>query len=155
VLVPPGTSYTPPVRGEGLPPTHLVNGDFATYNMSGWTTIGDGASFGVFTGSDGQPRMTTYTVAKGDAAVGAIFQDFTVDANTSELRFKLHGGDGTISLYRGGELLRRSQGRRTNDVETQVIWKLEEYRGDTLRIVVADASTSPWGFVGMSGIELR
>ena len=155
VLVPPGTSYTPPTRGLGLPRASLVNGDFASYDVRGWSTSGDGATFPIFTGSDGRPRLSTYTPAKHDAAMGAIWQDFTVDAATSELRFKLHGGDGTIKLYRGGELLRRSQGRRTNDVETQVIWKLDEYRGDTLRIVIEDYSTAAWGFVGVSGIELR
>ncbi len=155
VLVAPGVAWTPPVRGAGLPRASLANGSFAAGNVSGWWTSGDGGSFRVFTGSDGQPRLTTYTIAKGDAAVGSIYQDLTVDAATSELRFRLHGGDGTIELWHNGQQVRRSQGRNSNAMETQVVWQLHEYRGETVRLVVSDSSTAAWGFVGVSGFELR
>jgi hypothetical protein len=155
VLVPPGTVWAPPVRGDDLPPARLVNGDFAAGDLRGWSFTGDGGAFRLFAGSDGRPRLTTYTQARGDGAVGTLFQDIAIDATTSELRFRLHGGDGVIKLMRGTEVLRRSQGRRTNDVETQVVWRLEEYRGDIVRLVIEDPVTTPWGFVGVTGFELR
>lgn len=76
----------PPAKGAGLAKSKLVNGDFATGNLSGWLATGDASTFRVFTGADGKPRVTTYTTAKADAAVGTLAQAFNVDATRSCVR---------------------------------------------------------------------
>ncbi|MBX7097596.1 MAG: DUF4185 domain-containing protein [Myxococcaceae bacterium] len=152
VLVEPGATFTPPTPGAGLPKAALVNADFGA-GLSGWSASGD--AFAVFTGADGKPRVTTYVGPKNDAVVGRLWQDFTVDASTSELRFKVHGGDARVVLLQGNEVLRVSRGRRDNANETTVVWQLSQLRGRTLRLQIDDALTAPWGFVSVSGFTLQ
>ncbi len=94
---------------------------------------------------------------KGTAAMGALFQDFTVDANTWAVRFLVHGGDGTVRLHRGQEIVRETRGRSghvpQNTPDTAVCWNLADYAGETLRIAIFDGQTGPWGFVGVTGFE--
>jgi hypothetical protein len=53
-------------------------------------------------------------------------------------------------------VLRIVHRRDTNDPEQPVEWNLEDYRGDTVRLMVEDAnSTGPWGFIGVSGFTLQ
>src|SRR5690606_7895783 len=152
VLAEPGVAAEPPARGEGLPPARIVNGDFAGGSLDGWTQ--SGGPFGAFQGEDGAWRLTTYGAA-GDATTGELWQEFVVDAGTSELRFFVHGGDARVELRRGDEVVRSSRGRRSNEVEREVRWRLEQLRGDKLRLVVIDDLTGAWGFVGARGFELR
>jgi len=91
---------------------------------------------------------------KGEAAVGQLWQDFTVDEKTSELRFWIHGGDAAVKLLRGADTVRATRGRRRNDPETLVRWQLAELRGQTVRLLVDDPLTGDWGFVGARGFEL-
>jgi hypothetical protein len=147
IVAPSGTA---PVKGAGLPKATLVNGTFSS-GVTGWQS--SGAAFAVFTGGDGQPRLTTF--APNDAATGMLWQDFTVDSTTSALRFLIHGGDARVELLRGNEVVRSSHGRRMNSPETEVIWRLEELRGDTLRVRIVDDLTAAWGFVGAGLFELR
>jgi hypothetical protein len=137
-----------------LPPAHLVNPDFAD-GLTGWQGLGD--PFVTFRNSNGRWYVTTYTPAKREAATGALFQDFTVDATTKALRFLVHGGDGTVRLHRGHEIVRESRGRSghepRNEPDTVVCWQLDEYAGDTLRVAIFDGKTGPWGFIGVSGFR--
>lgn len=151
VMAAPGVAAEPPPRGEGLPPAALVNGDFAGGSLAGWSASGD--PFATFQGEDGAWRVTTFTAA-GDAATGMLWQDFTVDAATSELRFLLHGGDARVELRLGDEVVRSSHGRRDNDGELDVRWRLDDYRGQTLRLVIVDDLTGAWGFVGARSFAL-
>jgi hypothetical protein len=148
------TPWTPPGRGEGLPPATLANADFRA-GLAGWSQSGD--AFAVFTGADGAPRITTYVPDKGDATVGRLWQDFTVDAGTSELAFAVHGGDAEVRLVdlSSDEVVRATRGRRDNGSELPVVWQLSELRGKTVRLVVDDSLTGPWGFVSVSGFVLR
>jgi hypothetical protein len=91
----------------------------------------------------------------GDAATGQLWQDFTVDSQTSELRFFIHGGDAAVKLLVNGDEVRASRGRRDNAVETEVRWRLEPFRGQTVRLLIDDDLTAPWGFVGARAFELR
>jgi hypothetical protein len=148
----------PRPRGQDLPPAKLTNGDFGgsgTCSLGGWQSLGD--TFGVFKGNDGRCRMTTFTVAKGDNATGALFQDFTVDASTKALRFLVHGGEATVRLHRGPEVVRETRGRSghapRNSPETIVCWQLSEYAGESLRVAIFDGKTGPWGFIGVMGFE--
>ncbi len=152
VLGAPGATFTPPARGAGLPRATLANGDFAGGSLGGWTQEGD--AFVTFQDASGAWRVSTYGAA-GDATTGRLYQDFTVDAATKELAFAIHGGDARVTLTRDGDVVRSSHGRRTNDVETQVVWNLEEYRGETLRLAIEDDLTASWGFVGARGFVLH
>jgi uncharacterized protein DUF4185 len=153
-LAPPGEKRARPERGVGLPKATLVNGDFATGDLSGWQAQGD--AFVTFQSADGVWRMTTFTPDKGDAATGTLSQSFTVDAATSELSFSLHGGDGRVTLRHGDDIVRSSHGRRSNEsTETLVRWNIEEYRGETLRVVIEDDLAAAWGFVGARGFTLK
>jgi hypothetical protein len=155
-LVPPGVSKDPPAKGAGFAKAKLVNGDFATGNLTGWLAGGDGATFSVFTGADGKKRVTTYTPAKGDAAAGTLAQSFVVDATTTSLSFVLHGGDARVVLKHGDEIVRLSHGRRSaTSEETDVKWNLVPYRGETVTLVIEDDLTGAWGFIGARDFVLQ
>ena len=154
-----GNPAPPSQRGQNLPPAKLTNGDFGGWGdcqLGGWQSLGD--TFGVFKGNDGRCRMTTFTATKGDNTMGALFQDFTVDATTKAIRFLVHGGEATVRLHRGTDIVRETRGRSghepRNSPDTRVCWQLSEYAGETLRIAIFDGKTGPWGFIGATGFEL-
>jgi hypothetical protein len=151
-LGPEGAPFTPPVKGANLPKAALVNGDFATGDLTGWSQSGD--PFVVFQGKDAKPRVTTFVQPKGDKAMGKLWQDFTVDATTSELRFYIHGGHARVVLLDGADVVRASRGLDQNEPETLVRWHLESLRGRALRLQIEDDVTDAWGFVGARGFEL-
>jgi len=152
IVAEPGvTASPPPPRGQGLPPATLTNGDFATGNLLGWQGSGD--PFALVQGSDGHWRLTTDVEPMGDGVVGRLWQDFTLDSQTSELRFSVSGGDAAVKLLHGNEVVRASRGRRTNSPETPVRWFLSEFRGETLRLLIEDDLTGPWGFVTTTGFQ--
>jgi hypothetical protein len=142
----------PQPAGVGLPPAHLENPNFES-GLQGWQSLGD--PFVTFKGQDGRSRMTTFTPSKGDAATGALYQDFTVDANTRALQFLVHGGNGTVRLHRGVEIVRETRGRSghaaQNSPDTPVCWNLADYAGETLRVAIFDDKTDAWGFIGVTG----
>jgi hypothetical protein len=142
----------PPPAGVGLPPAYLENPNFES-GLQGWHGLGD--TFVTFKGTDGLWRMTTYTPAKGGAATGALYQDFTVDANSRALQFLVHGGTGTVRLHRGNEIVRETRGRSghesRNIPDTPVCWNLADYAGETLRVAIFDDKTDAWGFIGVTG----
>lgn len=144
----------PPLRGQSLPSARLQNPNFDE-GLGGWQSLGD--PFAVFKGSDSRWRMTTFTPQKRENATGALFQDFTVDAATKALRFLVHGGDATVRLHRGSEIVRETRGRSghkpRNSPDTVVCWQLSEYAGETLRVAIFDGKTGPWGFIGVTGFE--
>jgi len=152
VMAAPGIAAEPPARGEGLPPATIVNGDFAGGSLAGWHASGD--PFATFQGEDEVWRVTT-SGAGGDATRGELWQDVTVDAGTSELRFYLHGGDARVELRLGDEVVRSSHGRRDNDQELEVRWRLEEFRGETVRLAIVDDLSGAWGFVGARSFALE
>jgi hypothetical protein len=143
---------TPAEKGVGLPKAKLVNGDFAN-GLEGWTATG--TSFGVFTHADGRRWVTTHVPPAKDALVGTLSQEFIVDSTTSELAFKVHGGDARVLLKHGNEIIRATQGRRTNTSDLSVVWSLSRLRGEKVQLVIEDTLTGPWGFISVSGFELR
>ena len=48
-----------------------------------------------------------------------------------------------------------SRGRRSNEQELEVRWRLEEFRGQTVRLLVDDGLSEAWGFVGVRGFQLQ
>jgi hypothetical protein len=130
----------------------LLNGDFSA-GLDGWKSSGD--AFGFIKGSDGKPRLTTYVAPKGDGVVGKVWQDFTVRDTTNEIRFLLHGGDARVVLMHGNDVVQQVKGKRQNTPETEVVWNLTALRGETVRIMIDDTLTDPWGFVGAGLFELR
>jgi hypothetical protein len=152
VLVEAGATAMRPERGVGLPPATLVNADFAN-GTDGWQASGD--AFAVFLGDDGRRRLTTYVDPLGDTAVGRLWQDFTVDALTRELVFEVHGGMAAVELMRGDDVVRSTRGKNENFPDVPVRWQLSEYRGETVRLLIRDEETGPWGFIGTTGFVLR
>jgi hypothetical protein len=124
----------------------LANGDFGS-GFDGWDVTGD--AFTRTQGTDGIVR-----VASTDAAVGSLSRTFTVHPTTSELTFYVSGGDARVNLYRGADVIRSSRGKRS-DEERFVQWNLEAYRGETLRLEIADTLTTPWGRITARSFVLR
>lgn len=146
-------TYAPPPRGAGLPKTEIPNAGF-TDGLAGWEASGDG--FGVIQGTDGRPWVTTFVGPKGDGVVGTLSSpEFTVDATTSEIRFVIHGGDARVVLMHGEDIVRTSHPRRSNETDIPVVWTVSEFRGEKLRIVIDDSLTGVWGFITVSGFEIR
>ncbi|HEX6812822.1 MAG TPA: DUF4185 domain-containing protein [Planctomycetota bacterium] len=149
----PGVSWKPtPSRPSPQAQEQLRNLDFADGKLAGWRH--EGESFTTARRIDGSWILSTFVPPRGDAVRGRLWQDFTVAENLRELRGFVHGGSESVQLWRGDELLRCTRGRRTNDVETAFHWQLEEYRGESLRLVIADDSTAPWGFVSVRGLSV-
>ncbi|HZN40629.1 MAG TPA: DUF4185 domain-containing protein [Planctomycetota bacterium] len=149
----PGVAWKPaPTQLPPKPPKELRNLEFAGGRITGWQQ--EGETFATAKRADGSWLVTTYVKPSGDAVRGRLWQDFTVAPNARELRGFVHGGSEAVQLWRGDELLRCTRGRRTNDVETEFRWTLEEYRGEALRLVIADDSTAAWGFVSVRGLAV-
>jgi hypothetical protein len=144
----------PPERGKGLAPARLANPDFAAGDLRGWETEGD--RFHLWKGADKVWRLTSFT-SKKDAAVGKVWQEFTVDAATSELRFKVSGGDAAVKLLVGDQVVRAVTGRRIRNPadEVPVVFRLDDLRGQRVRLVVDDDTTAVWGQIQTTGFELR
>jgi hypothetical protein len=85
---------------------------------------------------------------------GRLWREFTVSSTVNELRGIVSGGTEEVQLWCGGELVFRTRGRRSNDVEVPFRWRLDELRGEKVRLQIVDASTAPWGFVCVRGLEL-
>jgi hypothetical protein len=47
--------------------------------------------------------------------MGALFQDFTVDAKTKAILFLVRGGDATVRWHRGPEIVRETLGRKGHE----------------------------------------
>lgn len=149
-LAEPGVGYEPAKKGEGLPPAKVVNGNFSTGTLEGWTVEPPG-SFALFE-EDGAWKVTSFVGT--DTSKGKMWQDIKLDAEAKELVFFVHGGIGEVQLMRGDEVVRRSWGRRSN-TDTAVRWNLEEYRGETVRLQLVDDSAGLWGFIGAHGFQIR
>ncbi len=152
-LTEPGVTWTPPQRVAGVAATKdLVNADFASGDTRGWRS--EGETFAIALCADGSRELTTYVKPLGDATRGSLSQEFTVPAEASELRFLIKGGSESVRLWRGDELLRETRGRKTNDVETQARWTIDDFRGQRVRVEIADESSARWGFVTVRKFEL-
>ncbi len=146
-----GHAVAPP--NAGVSPAVLVNGDFSSGDTSGWTQ--SGGPFAVFVGSDGRQRVTTYGPS-GDATVGQLYQDVLVDSSTTALAFRIHGGGAQVKLVwnRTGETVRAVHGRNENDSDLPVCWDLRDFAGESVRVLIDDELTSPWGFIGAGFFQL-
>ncbi|MFO0722217.1 MAG: DUF4185 domain-containing protein [Myxococcota bacterium] len=140
-----GHAISRPARGLGLPKTQFVNPDFA-FGLGGWVQLG-----GPFVTYGN--RVTTFG-DDGDATTGAIYQDLSIDSTTTRIRFTVHGGHGTVKLYWAGQVIREVHGWNTNAVDTPVEWNIEDYQGESLRFVVEDLDSDPWGFVDVGDIQV-
>lgn len=148
----------------------LRNGDFAKA-LDGWTSEGGADNFRVFdlppaspatagaAQKDPPPRRSALSTfaAKGDRDQGRLHQSFVVPADAEELRFFVHGGADasrvSVRLWRGESLWRWTSGRNDND-PFEVRWDLAPLRGEVVTLEIVDASSEPWGFIGIHGIEV-
>lgn len=148
------TTWTPPAppRVASAGTKKFVNARFDNGRLEGWKADGD--TFATAQRADGAWELTTYVKPAGDATTGVLAQEFTVPAGANELRCTLRGGTESIRLVRDGEVVRESRGPRTNDVDRAVRWRIDDYRGETLRFEIVDESKARWGFVTVRGIEI-
>jgi hypothetical protein len=165
VMVVPGTPHPPrPIRGRSVPAPQIVNGEFRD-GLRGWNQIPQRAPFHVVR-VKGRNYLTTYDHGgAGDGAMGAIYQDFTPNWRTCWLDFRVHGGHGppgkfqqgrvaAVRLYHRGQIVRETFGLDDNARDVNARWNLEEYRGEPLRLVVADATADRWGFISAAEFRL-
>ena len=144
----------PPSRPLGnIPPTHLVNPDFS-HGLNGWQGLGD--PFVTFS-RNGRSYVTTFTPGEGRRGHRRPLPGLHRGRQHQAVPFLVHGGDGTVRLHRGHEIVRESRGRSghepRNEPDTVVCWQLDEYTSDTLRIAIFDGKTGPWGFIGVTGFQ--
>jgi hypothetical protein len=152
-LVENGVTASRPIRGAGIPRPVLVNGDFSRWNLTGWQSIG--TPF-VVVNRGGRPCVSTQVPnAGGDAAMGAVFQDFTLDSTVTELRFSVFGGRGSVKLYHRGEVVRETRGPNSNTLEVPAVWNLQHLQGEQVRLVVDDTVAGNQGYIGVCGFSLH
>lgn len=146
-----GATWKPPLAkaAAARPPRNL---DFAGGALDGWQQ--EGGPFATSRRDDGSWLLCTYVPPRGDAVTGRLWQEFDVPAQAKELRGFVHGGSEAVQLWRGDELLRSTRGRRSNEVEVELRWRLDDDRGQSVRLVVVDQSTAKWGFVSVRGLRL-
>lgn len=152
-VVAPGVVWSAPAEvARPAPAKGLRNLSFAGGKLSGWQQEGD--AFVCQQRPDPTWSLCTYVAPAGDAVRGRLWQEFTVPALAKELRGFVSGGTESLRLVRGDEVLRSTRGPRSNDVEVLVRWRLDDLRGQRLRLEVVDDSTARWGFVTVRGLEL-
>ncbi len=138
---------SPPLAADA--PRNLT---FAAGKATGWHAHGDAFTFAQR--PDGTWFVCTYVAPRGDAVTGRLEQEFVVPPAARELRGVVFGGSEAVQLWRGDELLRSTRGRRSNEVDVPFRWRLDDLRGQRVRLVIADAATGRWGFVSVRGLEL-
>lgn len=80
----------------------------------------------------------TYSPTRAAPATSRREQTFTVDTTTRELTFTIGAGDDVVELRRGDEVLRSVRGRRSPvNSARRVRWRLDDFRGETLTLVIA------------------
>jgi hypothetical protein len=166
VLVPPGSMAGRPQRGAGVPGPTIRNGNFDD-GIDGWERRG--TPFRVVT-LENRHYVSSYVPhgageQNGDDAQGALYQEFTLDDRATMLCFRVHGGGvltpgdfqmrnvASVRLYHGNEIVRESFGWNS-DAYQDVVWNIQEFAGEALRLEIADNATGPWGFIDATNFRL-
>jgi len=154
VVVREGVDWSPPespaIRGPEK--STAKNLAFEKGRLRGWKQEGD--AFVTYLHDDGSHAVLTYVKPRGDAVHGRLWQEFTLSTTARELRGTVHGGSEEVQLWHGDRLVYRTSGRRSNDVDVPFRWRLDELRGEKVRLQIVDASTAPWGFVAVRGLHI-
>ena len=146
---------------ETLPvsPSHPIKGfqnpDFGLGDFSGWTAEGD--PFRLIQGEDGNFILTSYDVdrERGEEAKGLLWQEFRVDSSMKYLCFSLFGGHGSVELFHGEDLVRRSFGPRSHQNPRKVRWSLDSLQGEWVRLIIEDKHDGKWGFITVRGFSIE
>lgn len=125
---------------------------FEKGKTTGWKQDGD--EFVTGQRPDGIWFVCSWVAPRADAVQGRLWQEFTVSETARELRGVVWGGSEAVQLLLDDEVVRCTRGRRTNDVQVPIRWRLDEFRGKRVRLEIVDRSTAGWGFVSVSGLEL-
>jgi hypothetical protein len=154
----------------------LVNAQLNA-GFSGWELSGDAHYFNVFEDHNfvlvdrdqGNLPQAAYGVRQSvstyvrdttsaqveDAATGALAQLFTVPEDATALRFNVSGGRAArVYLAEGNTQLYAISGNNDASLKRCVSWNLTAHRGQSLRLVIEDQATGPYGFIGTSGFDL-
>jgi hypothetical protein len=132
----------------------LTNGDF-TADLEGWQAEGGAKGFRIFTQGN-QKALSTFGI-EGDTNTGRLYQCFKVPADSTELRFSMHGGGDAettyVALWEGARLYRRMTARNDN-TPFRVAWDMIPVRGKVVTLEIVDKSAAIWGFIGVQGFTL-
>jgi hypothetical protein len=143
-------------------------------DFAGWETSGDGQNWNIFVDGNywtGQSLMaekeygerrslSTFArsqtaAAYGDGSRGSVSQMFVVPMDAEAMRFNVHGGRATVSLYAAGEQVATVTAANDDYRKIPVNWDLKPYRGMTLKLSIEDNTTvTPWGYIGVSGFDV-
>ena len=100
-----------------------------------------------------------------EAILPTLYQDFTLANHSTTLCFRTHGGGvftpgdfqtrnvASVRLYHRNEIVRESFGWNS-DAYQDVRWDIREFAGESLRLMIADDATGPWGFIDATNLHL-
>ncbi len=152
----------------------LVNHDFATCDLKGWTVL-EGDAFsdsGVvsddkfwgnifFNPSTRIPGKCHFWGFKsgGDEATGRMRSDDFVLGGNGQINFLLAGGDNIDNLYialvrkSDNKILMKATGIDYEEYQ-RVFWDASDYIGDELYLLVVDNHTGGWGHINLDDIHV-
>jgi len=156
------------------PPPPLLEKSTLSFGDAQWRKTSD--DFYRIAERDGQRWLTTFAERK-DADQGALWRWLPRDGSAVALRFFVRGGQAEAMLLEGGgdiptdaadmralyDSIKRGEYGTVvrcawglNDTETPVTveWRLSPYDRANLKVAIIDALDSPWGFVGVSEIQM-
>jgi hypothetical protein len=132
----------------------LKNPDFSHGDLEGW--VSDGGAFSRVKDEKGAYLVTSYDGdSDGGKAMGRLWQEFKVDRTMTYLQFDLYGGHGSVKLIEGQDLLRRTSGPMGRDKPLRARWNLQPLAGRTVRLVIEDRHQDAWGYVKVSGFQIK
>jgi len=146
------------ISDEGPSPglqKEFENPEFKSGLHTGWKSDGD--AFHLIENAEGDICLTTLdrTRKRGQAAMGSLWQEFSVDPAWRFLRFDLFGGFACVKLYEGNDVVRCSYGPGRHKVPRHVRWNLLPFRNRMVRLVIEDNVHGDWGFVTVKGFQIE
>ncbi|WP_426504569.1 GH32 C-terminal domain-containing protein [Dactylosporangium sp. McL0621] len=146
----------------------LVNPDFETGDLSGWTVTGTtfsnavttatGWGWGCCFGQHGTHHVWGFGPG-GDAATGTLTSSQFRLSGTGQVSFLIGGGNDAGNLYvalvRAGDgaILFRATGRNDESYQ-RVNWDASAYLGQTLYVRAVDSATGGWGHLNLDDVRL-
>lgn len=165
-----GFTATKSIEVKAEPPhDELVNHDFETPNLSGWTVMSGDAftDLDVTAAKDWgwggpfnhQGNYHLFGVNEGnDGQKGVIRSQKFILGGNGQIDFLVSGGNNIYNLYvalvresDGKELMKASGGNQEG--YSRVKWDASDYIGERLYIKVVDDNTGPWGHINIDDVN--
>jgi sucrose-6-phosphate hydrolase SacC (GH32 family) len=146
----------------------IVNPDFETGDLTGWTATGTtftnavttdtGWGWGCCFGQHGNSHVWGHRTV-GDAATGSLTSSSFELSGTGLVSFLLGGGNDATNLYMAlmragdGAVLFRATGRG-EEAYHRVTWDASAYLGQRLYLRAVDTATGGWGHLNLDDVRL-